>query len=80
MLKCELDDAVVRKARQKRRAPPVAAVNQLAWSHDDLLVCACVWLSECTVNSLCNHCFGCQENCPYIGLSLLRGTTAVRTQ
>ena len=45
VLKCELDDAVVRKARQKRRAPPVAAVNQLAWSYDDLLVCACIGLS-----------------------------------
>lgn len=39
MLKCELDDAAVRKAKQKRRAPPVASVNQLAWSCDDMLVC-----------------------------------------
>ena len=39
VLKCELDDAAVRKAKQKRRAPPVPAVNQLAWSHDDMLVC-----------------------------------------
>ena len=38
VLKCELDDAVVRKAKQKRRAPPVPSVNQLAWSHDDMLV------------------------------------------
>ena len=38
VLKCELDDAVVRKAKQKRRAPPVPSVNQLAWSQDDLLV------------------------------------------
>ncbi len=37
-LKCDLDDAVVRKAKQKRRAPPVPSVNQLAWSHDDMLV------------------------------------------
>lgn len=40
VLKCELDDAAVRKAKQKRRAPPVPAVNQLAWSHDDMLVCS----------------------------------------
>ena len=39
MLKCDLDDAAVRKAKQKRRAPPVPSVNQLAWSCDDLLVC-----------------------------------------
>lgn len=38
MLKCDLDDAAVRKAKQKRRAPPVPSVNQLAWSCDDLLV------------------------------------------
>lgn len=38
VLKCELDDAAVRKAKQKRRAPPVASVNQLAWSCDDMLV------------------------------------------
>ncbi|KAL0024726.1 hypothetical protein WJX77_011758 [Trebouxia sp. C0004] len=41
-LKCELDDAVVRKAKQKRRAPPVPSVNQLAWSHDDMLVISSV--------------------------------------
>ena len=41
MLKCELDDAAVRKAKQKRRAPPVASVNQLAWSCDDMLVQPC---------------------------------------
>ena len=34
----------------------------------------------CTVNSLCNDCFGYQNICPYIELSLLRGTTAVRMQ
>lgn len=49
VLKCELDDAAVRKAKQKRRAPPVPSVNQLAWSQDDMLVCAtclscCIWL------------------------------------
>ena len=33
-----------------------------------------------TVNSFCNNCFGYQEICPYIELSLLRGTTAVRMQ
>lgn len=38
VLKCDLDDAAVRKAKQKRRAPPVPSVNQLAWSCDDLLV------------------------------------------
>ena len=38
VLKCDLDDAAVRKAKQKRRAPPVPSVNQLAWSCDDMLV------------------------------------------
>lgn len=38
VLKCELDDAVVRKARQRRRAPPSPSVKQLAWSHDDMMV------------------------------------------
>ena len=38
VLKCELDDAVVRKARQRRRAPPLPSVNQLAWSFDDMMV------------------------------------------
>ena len=33
-----------------------------------------------TVNSLCSDCFGYQEICPYIDLSLLRGTNAVRMQ
>ena len=33
-----------------------------------------------TVNSLCNDCFGSQEICPYIELSLFRETTAVRMQ
>ena len=33
-----------------------------------------------TVNSLCNDCFDYQQICPYIKLSLLRGTTAVRVQ
>ncbi|KAL3137809.1 hypothetical protein ABBQ38_005065 [Trebouxia sp. C0009 RCD-2024] len=42
VLKCELDDAAVRKAKQKRRAPPVASVNQLAWSCDDMLVLSSV--------------------------------------
>ena len=37
-----------------------------------------VWPS--TVKSLCDDCFGYQEICPYIELSLLRGTTAVRMQ
>ena len=36
--------------------------------------------SIATVNSLCNDCFGNQKLCPYIALSLLRGTTAVRMQ
>lgn len=40
VLKCELDDAVVRKARQRRRAPPSPSVNQLAWSFDDMRVCS----------------------------------------
>ena len=30
------------------------------------------------VASLCKNCFGHKECCPYIGMSLLRGTTAVR--
>ena len=33
-----------------------------------------------TVNSLCSGCFAYQEICPYIELSLLRGTSAVRIQ
>ena len=32
------------------------------------------------VASLCNNCFGDQENCPYIKLSLLGGAIAVRMQ
>ena len=44
VLKCELDDAAVRKAKQKRRAPPVPSVNQLAWSQDDMLVCLSCYL------------------------------------
>ena len=35
---------------------------------------------DTTVNSLCNGCFDYQEICPYIKLSLFRGTTAVRMQ
>ena len=31
-----------------------------------------------TVTSLCKDCFGTQEICPYIALSLLRGAAAVR--
>lgn len=48
VLKCELDDAMVRKARQRRRAPPSPSVNQLAWSFDDMIVSkpgAHLWLS-----------------------------------
>ena len=37
-------------------------------------------LADSTVHSLCNDCFGYQENCPYIKLSLLTGTTVVRIQ
>ena len=33
-----------------------------------------------TVTSLCNDCFGAQENCPYLKLSLLRGAAAVYMQ
>ena len=33
-----------------------------------------------TVTSLCNDCFGSQENSPYIELSSLRGATAARMQ
>ena len=33
-----------------------------------------------TVNSLCNDCFDYPKSYPYIQLSLLRGTTAVRKQ
>ena len=36
--------------------------------------------SQYTVNCLCNDCFGNQEVCPYIKLSLFRGTTAVSIQ
>ena len=40
----------------------------------------CHLLYACTVILLCNDCFGYQETSPYIELSLLRGTTAVRMQ
>ena len=49
--------------------------------------CACMWCPEVTgfgilytVNSLCNGCLHYQKICPYIKLSLLGGTTAVRMQ
>ena len=38
-------------------------------------VCAHMHVIAATVNSLCNDCFSDQETCPYIELSLPRGTT-----
>ena len=35
---------------------------------------------QATVNFLCNYCFDSQETCPYIKLSLLKGTSSVRMQ
>ena len=45
-----------------------------------LIILVPIGLFTGTVKSLCNNCSGNQQTCPYIELSLLRGTTAVRMQ
>ena len=52
----------------------------LCFGRDKQHLLLALWGLVCTVNSLCNDCFGYQESCPYVQLSLLRGTSAVRMQ